>query len=81
MSDDDSWFAPKRFGMGPGVPISWQGWALTLGFVAVTVGICLGLRNHPLQLVAVLAPVTSVFVVIAARKTRGGWHWRWGGDE
>ena len=80
MSDDD-WFAPRRFGMGPGVPIRWQGWALIFGFIAAGVGICLALRNHPLQLVAAIAPITFVFVIVSARRTRGGWHWRWGEDE
>jgi hypothetical protein len=26
------WFAPKRFGIGAGKPISWQGWLLTIGY-------------------------------------------------
>ena len=35
MSDGPEWFAPKRYGYGAGLPISWQGWAITLGFVAI----------------------------------------------
>ena len=36
MSDDGpEWFAPKRYGFGSGMPISWQGWAVTLGFIAI----------------------------------------------
>ena len=35
MSDGPEWFAPKRYGYGPGVPISWQGWALVAGYVAL----------------------------------------------
>jgi uncharacterized membrane protein AbrB (regulator of aidB expression) len=81
MSDDEDWFASKRFGMGPGLPIAWQGWALTFGFVAVGIAICVAFRRHPLQLVAALAPVILVFAVISARKTRGGWRWRWGGED
>ena len=35
MSDDGpEWFAPKRYGYGAGLPISWQGWAVTLGFMS-----------------------------------------------
>ena len=35
MSEGPEWFAPKRYGYGSGMPISWQGWAVTLGFAAV----------------------------------------------
>jgi hypothetical protein len=24
--------------------------------------------------------IMAMYVVIASRKTRGGWHWRWGGE-
>ena len=79
MSDGPEWFAPKRYGYGAGLPISWQGWALTIGFVALVIGArrcCFS--DHPLQLVAALAPFIIAFIVICARTTRGGWRWRWG---
>ena len=82
MSDDGpEWFAAKRYGYGAGLPISWQGWAVTLGFVAVTVLLCFRLKDQPLQLFAALAPFIIGFVVITARTTRGGWRWRWGDDD
>ena len=27
------WFASKRYGLGAGLPMAWQGWVLTLGYV------------------------------------------------
>lgn len=81
MSDDTNWFAPKRYGYGAGLPISWQGWALTLGFVLVCVADVLLFARKPLVLVAVLIPFTVIFTVVAARTTRGGWRWRWGDKE
>lgn len=80
MSDDPDWFAPKRYGFGS-VPITWQGWAITLGFVAIIAAVAITLGRHPVQLIAVLAPVLAVFCVICARTTRGGWRWRWGEEE
>jgi len=80
MSDDGNWFAPKRYGIG-GVPIRWQGWALILSFVAALAGLTFAFRGHPLQLIAALIPLTLTFVVIAARRTRGGMRWRWGEEE
>jgi hypothetical protein len=82
MSDDDAeWFAAKRFGIGPGVPISWQGWALTLAYVGLTVGLALTLADRPLQLVAILVPITATFLVIAVRTTKGGWRWHSGEED
>ena len=81
MNDGPEWFAPKRYGFGSSMPISWQGWALTLGFVAVCVGVSVLFPNQPLRLFAILAPLIVTFCVICARTTRGGWRWRWGDDD
>ena len=78
MSDDPEWFAPKRYGYGSGLPISWQGWAVTLSYAAVLIGASLLFRAKPLQLIAIIVPLTVVLMVICARTTRGGWRWRWG---
>ena len=79
MNDGPEWFAPKRYGYGSGLPISWQGWAITLLYVVIVAVLVLTLRRHePLQFVAALIPVTIVFGVICARTTKGGWRWRWG---
>lgn len=81
MSDGAEWFAPKRYGYGAGLPISWQGWALTIGFVLLTIVLSIWMADRPLQLLAAIIPVAAVFVVICARTTRGGWRWRWGEKE
>jgi prolipoprotein diacylglyceryltransferase len=78
MSDGPEWFAPKRYGYGAGMPISWQGWALTIGFILSTVLLAKTLGRHPAQMVAAIVPLIVIFIVISARTTRGGWHWRWG---
>lgn len=80
MNEDEAWFAPKRYGIG-GVPIRWQGWAIMLGFVASLVTLVVAFRGEPLPLIAAAIPLTLSFLVIAARKTRGGLRWRWGEDE
>jgi hypothetical protein len=81
MSDGPEWFAPKRFGYGAGFPISWQGWALTIGVVAITILLCRQFAHHKLQLVATLVPLIVTFLVISARTTRGGWRWRSGSED
>jgi len=81
MSDGPEWFAPKRYGYGAGMPISWQGWVLTLGFVLLTILLAIGLEKRPIQLLAAVIPLSLAFVVISARTTRGGWRWRWGQED
>jgi hypothetical protein len=82
MSDDGpEWFAPKRYGFGAGRPISWQGWAITIGFIAISIALALLFRDKPLLLATALVPVIATLLVITARTTRGGWRWRWGRSD
>lgn len=82
MSDDQpEWFAPKRYGFGSGVPISWQGWAVTLGFIAIAFATALFFARKPVVMFAILVPATATLLVITAKTTRGGWRWRWGDKD
>ena len=81
MTDGPEWFAPKRYGYGSGLPISWQGWAITLLYVATVAGLSVWLKHRPLQMIAAIALPTIAFLVICARTTRGGFRWRWGRND
>ena len=81
MSDGPEWFAPKRFGYGAGLPISWQGWTLTAASMGFSIGLAIEFAERPVVLFAALVPMIVVFVAISARTTRGGWRWRWGQDD
>jgi hypothetical protein len=82
MSEDGpEWFAPKRFGYGSGLPIAWQGWAVTVGFTAIIFVALLVFRTKPIALFAILVPAFAALMIITARTTRGGWRWRWGEDD
>lgn len=80
--DDTAWFAPKRYGYGAGLPIAPQGWALLGAYALVALlGVALPAWDERIGTAAAFAlliPATLALVVIAARKTRGGWRWRWG---
>lgn len=72
--DDGAWFAPKRFGIGVGLPIAWQGWLLLatyFGALAGTKGLMhSGLAgSRPLAFALFLA-ATAVFLVVSHRHTR-----------
>ncbi|MBX7481824.1 hypothetical protein [Qipengyuania qiaonensis] len=85
MTDDKAWFEPKRRGYGAGRPIAWQGWASIAAWALVLLlGGLLVMWDREIGAIAALAlvvPATAVLVYIAAIKTRGGWRWRWGGDD
>lgn len=76
------WFAPKRYGYGSGLPIAWQGWALIAAYVLAMAGIAVSLErlSAARQLAAVggMLALTALFLVVVARRTRGGWRWRRG---
>ncbi|MEG3154104.1 hypothetical protein [Sphingomonas sp. RB1R13] len=81
MSDGPIWFAPKRYGYGAGLPIAWQGWLVMALFMAVTIAAAILFADRPLVLAAVLVPAVILLVILCARTTRGGWRWRWGGED
>jgi hypothetical protein len=81
MNDRPAWFAPNRYGMGAGLPIAWQGWALLAGFTAV-IGLAIWLfgKDNPRAL-AIVLPAIAVLLIVTAKTTRGGWRWRWGDPD
>ena len=84
-----AWFKPKTYGYGA-TPVNWQGWAATMAFVAVIVGVApllLAWQADPLtgpsawQIAAWLVAtvvLAAVFIWLAHAKTDGQWAWRWG---
>jgi len=83
--DDGAWFAPKRFGYGAGLPIAWQGWLLLAGYIAAVSGLSLlgntGTSGRRVAALMLVLLVTGLFMVVVARRTRGGWKWRSGGKD
>ena len=81
------WFKPKRYGLGA-APSSWQGWALTIGYVLGMIGLGAWLganeaavQQHLAAFFILTASLTIIFVGVAWRTTEGGWRWRWGDDK
>jgi len=81
------WFKPKRYGFGA-APSSWQGWALTIAYVAIVaaLGAWMGaeegeVATRALPFIATVLALTILFVGIAWRTTEGGWRWRWGDKD
>ncbi len=80
------WFAPKRYGYGAGLPLCWEGWALLLGYATAVLFLPMislyvfGISSAPWISLAMLIVLTPPFVVVARRRTKGGWRWRNGRD-
>lgn len=81
MAEGPEWFAPKRYGLGSGLPIAWQGWVVFLGYLALVGLASLFLRHSLIAYLSVVATLTVVLTIICARTTRGGWRWRWGKSD
>jgi len=79
------WFKPKRYGFGA-TPITWEGWVVTLGVVAVLIGSVVIMDrfvDHSnatvwLTWAVLIAIATFWFIQFTRRKTDGEWRWRWG---
>ena len=81
MNDRPEWFAAKQYGLGAGLPVSWQGWLALLVYTGTVIGafVLFGARNA--ASFAVLAIATAVLLIVTAHTTRGGWRWRWGNPD
>ena len=81
MGQRREWFAPKRYGIGAGVPIAWQGWAaLALFGAALVVALLLFGADDP-RGGAIILPAAAVLLIVSALTTKGGWRWRWGKED
>ena len=85
LMGNESWFRAKRYGLGAGLPIRWQGWAVIASYLGALAGIGL-LSKAPDALsrglaFALILVVTALFLTIVHRRTEGGWKWRWGSEN
>ena len=82
MTDDHRrrWFEPRRYGYGA-TPVTWQGWAITIAFIAGALGVITRFGGRPRVELAILLRATMILLTVTARTTRGGWRWRWDDDD
>ena len=80
-SDKDIWFPAKRYGWGWGVPVTWQGWVVLIGyFTLLAAGIFFLLPERHAILLGFVFVLTLVFVAICYAKGEKP-RWRWGDSE
>ena len=81
MSDEPEWFAAKRYGIGASWPISWQGWAVTIGYLVMLGASGFIIPFSWIGYGSIVIIITVAFTLIASRTTKGGWRWRWDGKD
>lgn len=47
-------------------------------FVIAVMAVAVWLGDEPIASLLVIGVLTSLFLLIVARTTKGGWRWRWG---
>ena len=73
------WFPAKRYGWGWGPPVTWQGWAVLLGWILFLVGGLLLLTpEHPIGIVVFMVLMCALMFGICYVKGERP-RWRWGG--
>ena len=77
----DYWFRAKRYGWGWGLPLTWQGWFVLVGWcVGVILGsLWLAPKNQG-QLLLFLGFMTVLLIAICWAKGEPP-RWRWGDDD
>ena len=76
------WFRAKRYGWGWGLPSSWHGWVVFIGFIGLLVaGAFLFPPDERLGAYLVWVVVLSVLFVAVALAKGEPPRWRWGNDE
>ena len=58
------WFEPRRGGWG-WTPIRWQGWAITLAFIALALRTITRFNGRPGVEVAILAPTAFLLLLVS----------------
>lgn len=65
------WFEPRHGGWG-WTPISWQGWALSLAFIVLALGVITLFKDRPALAFAILAPATILLLLVSRQTCRRG---------
>jgi hypothetical protein len=78
--EKDIWFPAKKYGIGWGFPVTWQGWVISLSYLLIVLGGSFTLTATPRSEILFLAFIfilTILFVYICIKKGEK-LKWRWG---
>jgi hypothetical protein len=72
------WFPAKRYGWGWGPPITWQGWVVSLVWLAVVVGGLMKLGRARILAHAVFIGIMGLVLLLVCYLKGEPPRWRWG---
>ena len=75
------WFQAKKYGIGWGFPVAWQGWVVLLVYVALVLAGIIGVlesASGEIWIVPYILLLTLLLVFICWKKGEKA-KWRWGG--
>lgn len=76
------WFRAKRYGWGWGLPATWQGWLVLVGFFGlIAAGVVLFPPRTALGRYIIYVSVLSIALVAICWIKGEPPRWRWGGDS
>ena len=75
------WFPAKRYGWGWGLPVTWEGWAVFAGFIAllITGAVAFLSRQSPAMFVIYTVVLGLAFACVCWWKGEPP-RWSWGGE-
>jgi drug/metabolite transporter (DMT)-like permease len=79
-NEKEIWFPAKRYGWGWGLPIAWQGWAVTIAYIIMLFGgVYIAKTNTTLSGAAFVLYFIGITVVLIGicwlKGEKPGWHW------
>jgi hypothetical protein len=82
MTEPRYWFPAKRYGWGWGLPITWQGWIVFLGFLGLVMAgaILIRPRTDLAGFLIYIAVLSLLFACICWWKGEPA-RWRWGSED
>jgi lipoprotein signal peptidase len=75
----DIWFPAKKYGIGWGFPVTWQGWVVSLSYLLIVLGGSFILTDTPRSKMLFLSFIfilTFLFVYICIKRGEK-FKWRW----
>ena len=77
------WFASKKYGIGWGLPVSWEGWVVLMGYLILVLVATPFLEKSPIlfPLYMIYLFVLTGILILICYKRGEPMKWRWGDKD